>query len=250
MYIVNERTTHDSSTLKYYQDNLVPDQYTLVLSGDLTPLARPSMNLDFITALLVRQAQPCQQPCQRTCVTTFPITLYFRFNKPLSTGTVIGAVVGGAVGFLLLVALLALGFLMHRRRRRKDRLVEDSMVLISPQLQMESNPKALEAELSHNFAMLENMVFPLPPPTEAVAVTQRPAIAPSSASELSFQTWQRDVVHINNAISYVYSCTAPTNKDCTKTSSHKRKGETSDSSLLLSIIDANIQWACHLLIIS
>ncbi|KAF8813846.1 hypothetical protein BYT27DRAFT_7180614 [Phlegmacium glaucopus] len=157
--------------LLYYQNNLVPGQHTLVLSGDSTPPAGPSIDLDFIRAFA------------GTSSATMPISVTTS-NKSLSTGTMISAIVGGVIGFLLLVALLALGFLMHRRRRRKDRLVEDSMVPVSPDLPMQSDPKALEAGFSHDSAKLENMVFPLPPPTKAVAVTQRPA-TPSSVSDSS-----------------------------------------------------------------
>lgn len=49
IYIVNNLPTYNSSNFKYYQDNLVPGQHTLVLSGDSTPPAGSSIDLDSIT---------------------------------------------------------------------------------------------------------------------------------------------------------------------------------------------------------
>lgn len=48
--IQNELITHDPSTFKYYQNNLVPGQHMLVLSSKSTPLSGFSVDLDYITA--------------------------------------------------------------------------------------------------------------------------------------------------------------------------------------------------------
>jgi len=165
--------------LLYYQNNLVPGQHALALSGDSTPPAGPSIDLDSIMVFTATGVSSTVMPTPVSTGSTAAENL-LKSNK-LSTGTIIGTVVGGVVGFLLLVAFLASGFLLYRRRRRKDRLVEDSMVPVSPELPMQGDPKTLEAGLSDR-AKLENTVFTLPPPTEALM--QRPA-TPGSASVTS-----------------------------------------------------------------
>ncbi|KAF8801427.1 hypothetical protein BYT27DRAFT_7341929 [Phlegmacium glaucopus] len=153
--------------LLYYQNNLAPGQHTLVLSGNSTPPAGNSIDLDFIT----------------TFASTSSATMPILSDKSLSTGTIIGAIVGGVIGFLLLVALLALGFLMRRRRRRKDRS-------------------------GHDFVKLENMVFPLPPPTK---VTQRPG-TPSSVGESSSGSHSRhgSVMSFTSTTSLLVTTRPPT----------------------------------------
>ncbi|KAF8160756.1 hypothetical protein B0H34DRAFT_697962 [Crassisporium funariophilum] len=180
-----------SQVLLYYQNNLSPGQHALVFSGNTQPPAGPFIDLDSIDVFAAAESPATSTGDASglgSGVTTSSAlprgtvaandTLAPNSPSRIATGTIVGAVLGGIIFLLLLLAVV--GFLVLRRRRvRRD--VEKSMMPISPQLPMQGYPKAVEAGLmGRGPAVLENMVFPLPPPKSN---SLRHSIAPSYYSD-------------------------------------------------------------------
>ncbi|KDR75159.1 hypothetical protein GALMADRAFT_249097 [Galerina marginata CBS 339.88] len=184
---------------QYYRSDLGPGQHTLVVSGDSQATTGPFIDLDSILVFdgavsgatssgFIPSATPAAEntaaiPSPST--TSVPSSASQSSSSRMSTGALVGAVLGGLIAFAFLLGVL--GFLFLRRRRRKRLYIEKSMISVSPILPMQGDPKALEAGIR----TLENPVFPLPPPKASPSMRYTPpsmrhSIAPSYYSDPEF----------------------------------------------------------------
>ncbi|KAF8904427.1 hypothetical protein CPB84DRAFT_1773014 [Gymnopilus junonius] len=186
-----------SQVLLYYRSDLGPGQHTVVLSGNSQTTATPFVDLDFIDVFDAAQSPDVSSsasiPSGTVAAENTPVASAVSSTPPpslassissrshLSTGAKVGAVLGGLIALLLLLAVF--GFLFLRRTRTRSKAIEKSMISVSPILPMQRDPKALEAGVR----VLENPVFPLPPPT----VSMRHSITPSYYSDPEFSGHSR-----------------------------------------------------------
>jgi len=174
-----------TQVLLYYRSDLGPGQHTLVLSGNSQTTAAPFIDLDYIDVFDAAQLPDASSSAfissgtaaaENTLVaapssspTSSPSPASRLSSSHMSTGTMVGAILGGLIAFLSLLAIL--GFLFLRRRRTRSKVIEKYMISVSPILPMQEDPKALEAGIR----TLEKPVFSFPPPKASM----RHSIAPS-----------------------------------------------------------------------
>ncbi|KAF8973071.1 hypothetical protein BDZ97DRAFT_1912656 [Flammula alnicola] len=192
------------NTLLYYRSDLSTDgDHTLVLSGSSqAPGSGPFIDLDMITVFAVAlpddpasatSALPTPTPIGTAAAentltpsSTLSASTASVSTSRMSTGVIVGAVLGGFIALLLVLGII--GFLFLQRRRNRSVRIEKSMISVSPILPMQRDPKALEAGMTMS---RENTVFPFPLPPQRAA-SLRHSIAPSYYSDPSYTGHSRD----------------------------------------------------------
>ncbi|KAF8650453.1 hypothetical protein AX16_005255 [Volvariella volvacea WC 439] len=190
------------AVLLYFMDNLGPGEHTLILSADVGEGTGPFLDIDSVTtfaippinnngapAIVSQEPFPNQSsigtsvpetteplPTLNTAATTSPA------SSSMSKRALIGAIVGGILGFLLLLALIAFFLLRWRRRRHAaPRAIKHQSSLLSPVLPMQRTPVMLESGILSpvNRPMVSFGAIAMPRPPVVHQDMDRHSIAPS-----------------------------------------------------------------------